>query len=253
MDPSRSQAEGVHLLAQYLEYAASRGNNLGRAALTIPELNPFEISVRDALTSAGIPLLPQYGASGYRIDFAARHPTKPGRMVLAIECDGASYHAAPTARDRDRLRQDQLETLGWSFHRIWSTDWFHHQEAEVAKAIQAYQQAVAAADEDDAAQSAPPVRVHRAVGEAGSSTPDATVAADLPTRGPRPPVPAGLPIDQYSQRDLIAITHWIESDTLLRTEDQVLAEVMRTLGFKRRGSRIVATIQRAIRQARWSR
>jgi very-short-patch-repair endonuclease len=253
MDPSRSQAEGVHLLAQYLEYAASRGNNLGRAALTIPELNPFEISVRDALTSAGIPLLPQYGASGYRIDFAARHPTKPGRMVLAIECDGASYHAAPTARDRDRLRQDQLETLGWSFHRIWSTDWFHHQEAEVAKAIQAYQQAVAAADEDDAAPSAPPVRVHRAVDEAGSSTPDATVAADLPTRGPRPPVPAGLPIDQYSQRDLITITHWIESDTLLRTEDQVLAEVMRTLGFKRRGSRIVATIQRAIRQARRSR
>jgi AAA domain-containing protein len=58
MDPSRSQAEGVHLLAHYLEYAASRGSNPGRAALTIPELNPFEISVRDALTSAGIPLLP---------------------------------------------------------------------------------------------------------------------------------------------------------------------------------------------------
>jgi len=75
-------------------------------------------------------------------------------MVLAIECDGASYHAAPTARDRDRLRQDQLETLGWSFHRIWSTDWFHHQEAEVAKVIQAYQQAVADADEDDATPSA---------------------------------------------------------------------------------------------------
>jgi hypothetical protein len=62
-----------------------------------------------------------------------------------------------------------------------------------------------------------------------------------------------LPIDQYSQQDLIAITNRIESDTLLRTEDQVLTEVMRTLGFRRRGNRIVATIQRAIRQARRSR
>ena len=45
-------------------------------------------------------------------------------MVLAIECDGARYHSSPTARDRDRLRQDHLERLGWRFHRIWSTDWF---------------------------------------------------------------------------------------------------------------------------------
>lgn len=252
MDPSRSQAEGVRLLAHYLEYAASRGSNLGRAALTTPELNPFEISVRDALTAAGIPLLAQYGASGYRIDFAARHPTKPGRMVLAIECDGASYHAAPTARDRDRLRQDQLETLGWSFHRIWSTDWFRNQQAEVAKALQAYQRAVAAADEHDAAPSAPRVIAPRPVDEAGTVTPAAT-AAEVPARGPKPPVPPGLSIDQYSQRDLIAIANWVESDTLLRTEDQVLAEVMRTLGFQRRGSRIVATLQRAIRQARRNR
>jgi very-short-patch-repair endonuclease len=253
MDPSRSHAEGVRLLTHYLEYAASRGSNLGRAVLTTPALDPFEISVRDALTAAGIPLLAQYGASGYRIDFAARHPTKPGRMVLAIECDGASYHAAPTARDRDRLRQDQLETLGWSFHRIWSTDWFHNQQAEVAKALPAYQRAVAAADELDAAPSAPRVIAPRAIDQAGTVAPAATAAAEVPTRGPKPPVPPGLPIDQYSQRDLIAIANWIESDTLLRTEDQVLAEVMRTLGFQRRGSRIVAAIQRAIRQARQNR
>jgi very-short-patch-repair endonuclease len=252
MDSSRSQAEGVRLLAHYLEYVASRGSNLGRDALTTPALNPFEISVRDALTAAGIPLLAQYGASGYRINFAACHRAKPGRMVLAIECDGASYHAAPTARDRDRLRQDQLETLGWSFHRIWSTDWLHDQQAEVAKALQAYQHAVAAADELDAAPSAPRVIAPRAIDQAGSVAPAAT-AAEVPTRGPKPPVPPRWPIDQYSQRDLIAIANWIESDTLLRTEDQVLAEVMRTLGFQRRGSRIVAAIQRAIRQARRSR
>jgi very-short-patch-repair endonuclease len=249
MEPGRSQAEGVQLLTNYLEYAASRGGSLGRAVLTKPELNPFEISVRDALTAAGIPLIAQYGASGYRIDFAACYPTKPGRMVLAIECDGASYHSAPTARDRDRLRQDQLETLGWTFHRIWSTDWFRNQQAETQKAVEAYRQAVAAADEYDAAPSAPRVRAHRAVDQAGTSTPATTPAGAVPARGPRPPVPQGLPIDQYTQRDLVAIVRWIESDTLLRTEDQVLAQVMLTLGFQRRGSRIVAAVRRAITAA----
>ena len=39
---------------------------------------------------------------------------------------------------------------------------------------------------------------------------------------------------------------WIESDTLLRTEDELLAETMRTLGFTRRGSKITAALTAAI-------
>ena len=90
------------------------------------------------LTNAGIPLVPQYGVSGYWIDFAAQHPTRPGQMILAIEADGAAYHTSSTARNRDRLRQEHLERLGWSFHRIWSQEWFHHREREVERAVAAY-------------------------------------------------------------------------------------------------------------------
>ena len=98
MDPDRSKAEGVRLLREFLEYAASRGSNLGSAAREKPALNPFEVDVRDQLTRARIPLTPQHGCSGFLIDFAAGHPTRPGQFVLAIECDGASYHSSPTAR-----------------------------------------------------------------------------------------------------------------------------------------------------------
>ena len=59
-------------------------------------------------------------------------------MVLAVEADGAAYHSSQSARDRDRLRQQQLENLGWTFHRIWSTDWFRDPDAEVAKTRLAY-------------------------------------------------------------------------------------------------------------------
>jgi hypothetical protein len=44
-------------------------------------------------------------------------------FVLGIECDGATYHSARTARERDRLRQDVLENMGWTIYRVWSTDW----------------------------------------------------------------------------------------------------------------------------------
>ncbi len=119
---------GVELLRHYLEYAASGGKRLGDLASTAFPINSFEAEVFDVLQSKGVPLLSQVGASSYRIDLVAQHPHQPGRCVLAIECDGASYHSSPTARDRDRLRRQQLENLGWKFHRIWSTDWFMRKE-----------------------------------------------------------------------------------------------------------------------------
>ena len=72
----------------------------------------------------------QVGSAGFRIDIGVRHPDRPGQYIAAVECDGAAYHSALWARERDRLRQEILEKLGWHFHRIWSTDWFHRCEQE---------------------------------------------------------------------------------------------------------------------------
>ena len=69
-------------------------------------------------------------------------------------------------------------------------------------------------------------------------------------RPERPPVQPGLPISGYRHADLVALIRWIESDTLLRTEDEVLEEVMRELGFTRKGPRIREAIVRALAAAR---
>jgi len=151
IDLNRSGSRGVQLLKAYLEYAASRGTRLPeeeRAGEV--SLNAFETDVRDALEANGIKTRPQFGVSRYRIDLVAMHPKKLGRPVLAIECDGASYHSSATARDRDRLRQEHLQRLGWRFHRIWSTDWFFHREQEIERAISAYEEAVRQVDLSDA-------------------------------------------------------------------------------------------------------
>jgi very-short-patch-repair endonuclease len=242
MDPARTTAEGVRLLRSFLAYAESGGSALGPAALDRPPLNAFELDVRDRLTAAGIPLTPQYGVAGYFIDFAAAHPTLPDEMVLAIETDGATYHSSGTARDRDRLRQEQLERLGWRFHRIWSTDWFADPEREVARARVAYDEAVAAVD---AKRTDEPTVV--------LNFPPPTTPAPATTRpGTRPALSAGRPIGEYSHEQLVELVRWIESDTLLRTEDEVVEEARRELGFKRGGSRINAALTSAVQTARSS-
>jgi very-short-patch-repair endonuclease len=243
LDPERLHSEGARMLGRYLAYAESRGTNLGEAAKAKPDLNPFERDVETQLTKAGIPLIPQWGSSGYWIDYAAQHPTTPGRMVLAIECDGVTYHTSPTARDRDRLRQEHLERLGWRFHRIWSIDWFRHRDAEVARAVAAYHAAVAASDS--------------ANGPHLTADPDETwqskSAAPVPPpcrQGPIPLRPGLGTITAYRHDELVALIRWLESDTLLRTEEDLISEATAALGFQKRGKNIVAALHAATEDAR---
>lgn len=249
MDPNRLNKEGARMLRRYLAYAESGGTDLGEASRPTIDLNPFERDVRDELIKAGIPLVCQLGVAGYWIDFAAQHPRRRGQMVLAIEADGATYHSSHTARDRDRLRQDHLENLGWRFHRIWSTDWFRDRELEVGKAVTAWQEACA--DADVSRNTAAGSGDERASGEPSSQASGPEIARPTPARGrARPRLVAGHTIDSYSHDELVELVRWVRSDTLLRTSDQILAEVMTELGFNRRGARIVAAISAAIEAAR---
>ena len=93
--------------------------------------SPYEEAVAARLRTRGHDVAHQVGSAGFFIDLAVVDPARPGRYLLGIECDGASYHSARSARDRDRLRQQVLEGLGWKIHRIWSTDWFRDPDQEL--------------------------------------------------------------------------------------------------------------------------
>ncbi len=269
MDPNRATSLGVQLLRLYLEYVDAQGAILPSPYTPAGVQNDFEADVFEALSGRGVPLVPQWGTSGYRIDFAAQHPQQPNRMVLAIECDGASYQAVPTARDRDRLRQQHLEDLGWRFHRIWSTDWFLRRQQEIDRAVAAYQAAVALVDERDAERD----RMHIAVVQPAKGQPDATqpaessaamngpadpVIQDKPAASPAPAATAGLrrgpkpvlvrqsSIARYEPAELVALVQWISSDGLLRTDEEIIDEMVKELGFKRRGPLIEDAIRQAI-------
>lgn len=140
IDLSRTKSEGVRALKTFLTYAAT--GHLETAVPTGRDCDsPFEEQVLAALTRSGYTVQSQVGCTGFFIDLAVVDPACPGRYLLGIECDGATYHSARSARDRDRLRQAVLEGLGWQIHRIWSTDWFRNPDRELQNTIGAIERA----------------------------------------------------------------------------------------------------------------
>jgi len=246
VDLERSGSRGVQLLKAYLEYAAGGGTRLPASEVAGEvALNAFEADVQDALEARGIRTRAQFGASRYRIDLVAMHPQTSGRPVLAIECDGASYHSSATARDRDRLRQAHLMRLGWRFHRIWSTDWFYSREQELDRAISVFEEAVRRADLADA------VPEQADAEQRGPEPARASQQGAARQRGPRPPVPVRDSIDRYSARELRQIVEWVVSDGLLRTEEELIRDVFAVLPFQRLGSRVrerLKVLAQAVRQ-----
>jgi superfamily I DNA and/or RNA helicase len=121
---------GVRSLKAFLEYAET--GHLHSAVKTGKEADSdFEMAVMKMLSDNGYTCEPQLGVAGFFLDIAVRDPGNHGRFLMGIECDGATYHSAKSARDRDHLRQEILESLGWKIRRIWSTDWFKNPSAQI--------------------------------------------------------------------------------------------------------------------------
>lgn len=126
VDLNRTSARAVRDLKHFIEFA-----NRGPRALSEAVQgsvggydSPFEEAVAEGLRSKGWEVVSQIGVSRFRIDLAIVHPDRPGDYLLGIECDGATYHSAATARDRDKVRSTILHGLGWKLLRVWSTDWW---------------------------------------------------------------------------------------------------------------------------------
>ena len=125
---------GTKALRDYLDFAK-------RGVLVTTDENErdpdsdFEVSVANVVTALGYEVKPQLGVAGFFIDMAVRNPDRPGEFLAGIECDGATYHSGFSVRDRDRIRQEILESLGWRgrIHRIWSTDWFYNPRRETER------------------------------------------------------------------------------------------------------------------------
>lgn len=253
IDLSRVRAAGVKDLKQYLEFAIGGARALvaSSAPTGLGPDSPFEVAVANMLRDKGWVVHSQVGCSGYRIDMAVVDPRAPGRYLLGVECDGASYHSSASARDRDRLRQHVLETLGWNLHRIWSTDWWFSPERELEKLHARLQDALTEE------VSAPVEMPEEAGAEEVSGEESALFAGIAPIQtasAPAPELPKYKPVEVSGGSPDAFYEH--SASSLLRENvsriitqegpvpDSVLFErVARAWGLRRTGARIIERLQ----------
>ncbi len=249
VDLRRSNATGMRALKTFLEYAATGILDIPRTTGREAD-SPFEEAVATALRARGHDIEHQVGSAGFFIDLAVVDPDQPGRYLLGIECDGAMYHSARSARDRDRLRQQVLEGLGWSIHRIWSTDWFRNRERELTRVEEAIRRAGSGnGTRASAGARSEPEPLKR------SSAPSRTVEDRS-----RPYIVAKPRIDRFGtplhEVDLITLAEWMSQ--VVRVEspvhiDEVITRVRTAARVGRAGSRIQQRMKDAIHHGRQAR
>lgn len=251
IDPARTRGEGPRILRRFLDFAKNGrvddGSPTGEGADT-----PFEEDIADIVRSLGFLADPQVGSSGFKIDIGVRHPDRPGTYILAVECDGAAYHSALWARERDRLRQDVLEHLGWSFHRVWSTDWFYNRTAEVqrlkAALTEARQRAEAGVRIDGANKARP-------VSEAPQQEPATFEIPEVVVRQMPPYQRAIFPTRSWQEPHEVAIGALAElADRIVRAEgpihqEEVARRIAASFGKEKAGSRIISATVSALKAA----
>ena len=257
IDPSRSARDGPRVLKRFLQFAKT-GEIDERRPTGLGADSAFEEDVADVIKSFGYLADPQVGSAGFRIDIGVRHPDRPGQYLAAVECDGATYHSALWARERDRLRQGVLEGMGWRFHRIWSTDWYYNRAREVEKLRDALEVARSRAEEG--------IRVKGANAEA---PPDPAEAQDEPEAMPieeeaipeimAPKAPAYVRADFFRSKE--EEIHEVPLDTLVELvveivevegpmhQDEVTRRVATAYSYTRAGRRVNEAVDRAVRAA----
>ena len=251
MDTSRVSRDGPKILKRFLEFAKS--GSMSDAEITGADADsPFEEDVADEIRKLGCYADNQVGSAGFKIDLGVRDPEHPGRYILAVECDGATYHSALWARERDRLRQDVLEHLGWRFHRIWSTDWFYNRPVEIQRLAEALEKAKKASENG--------IEVPGANNFLPKSAPSTSVATieipDITERQMPPYERAILPVSNVHE------LHEVHSDDLAKLvekiveregpihQEEVARRVAQAFGKERTGVRINKITLEALCEAR---
>jgi very-short-patch-repair endonuclease len=267
ISPTATTTDGPRLLREFLVYAEHGrldGTTVSHAAETE---SPFERDVFSELSRRGLRLQPQVGVGGYRIDLGVFDDAVPGRFICGIECDGVAYHSSETARDRDRLRHEVLESRGWDIHRVWSTDWFKDRGGQIDRLLRLIDKSRARCKDEAAAESEAAKRVQaeeerRRLTEAEAQDGSGAERSPLPTtlqeEYARPRVEEyrlAAVEGRYKGRDLLAepvaairgaIQAIVAAEAPLHFDD--LASRVASMWGTRLGSRIEARIRSGCRE-----
>ncbi|MCC2545834.1 DUF3320 domain-containing protein [Hymenobacter sp. BT175] len=249
LDLSRTPARGVAALKAFLAFAQPGQGELAAHKNENRDELSFEAVVGQALSEQGYELHHRVGSTSFHLDLAVVDPNRPGQYLLGIESDGTMYQRARSARDRNRLRQEVLEALGWRLHRVWSTDWFRNPKRAADQAVAAIEHARRAGRQSAAEEAKTAAAALTGSGgvERESGPPPA-----LSEPYPMARLPAAIRLQKLHRQPVGRLAVWVTE--VVRVESPVhVEEVTRRLaqaaGAGQVGSRIRAGVAAAIRLA----
>ena len=249
LDPTTNN--GPRILQRFLRYAESGIIDQAIPTGEDPD-SPFEEAVAQAVREWGFEVDHQVGSAGFRIDLAVRNPDRPGTYLMAIECDGATYHSAQWARERDRLRQEILEGMGWRFHRIWSTDWFRTPEAAKRKLAVALAQSRSDAGNSKKLPASTAAPVERLPNVSQPTRPDSLGAAERRAPGYTEAsfaVSLEGELHEVPVDSLASIVERIVQIEAPIHEEEVARRAARLMNKERAGNRILSSVRTALNHA----
>lgn len=251
IDPDFAQTrKGVFAFKLFLHFA--RTGRMTMAESTGRDHDSvFEEQVARALQDRGYQVHRQVGLAGFYIDLAIADEAHPGRYLLGIECDGASYHGARSARDRDRLRQSVLESHGWMIHRVWSTDWFQRPGQELDRIVEriqaAKEEAIATGSKAHRAVPYEIVTVERHdVTEIGIAETDANAILAYVEATPMRPSHITCELHETPRGTLSAMAEEVVNIEGPVHLDEVVARIRGAWGLRRAGGRIQEAVASAV-------
>ncbi|MCR5463403.1 MAG: DUF4011 domain-containing protein [Bacteroidales bacterium] len=115
---------GVTDLKAFLKYARDGRDVLDNISSSIVKENLFAEKIADVLRTEGHLVQTNIGSSDFRVDIGVVDPSNPGNYLYGILLDGPGYSSAEAARDREVIRPQVLEGLGWTIKRDWILDWY---------------------------------------------------------------------------------------------------------------------------------
>jgi very-short-patch-repair endonuclease len=255
IDLERGRSRGTAAFKTFLRYAQT--GILDNQQPTGDDFDSdFERQVANSITGMGYTVHAQVGSSGFIIDLAVVDSSCPGRYLLGIECDGATYHSSRSARDRDRLRQQVLADRGWKIHRIWSTDWFHRPQEQLKKALAAIERAKSELTPGKTAVPSAPIHTTAPVAaeierDTNGCAPahETTPEWVIPYVEAAIAVPRETPIPEIPVADLAGVVRKIVDVESPVHKEEVQRRVGALWGIGRTGNRIEQAIDSAIKTA----
>lgn len=246
IDVTKTKSYGIQSLKNFL-YFAQHGRLYMTTETGLPADSPFEENVAARLEALGYIVRKQIGSKGFYIDLAIVDAESPGRYLLGIECDGAAYHSARSARDRDRLRQQVLEAMGWKIHRVWSTDWFRNPQRELDRLVAAIEKAKTAAAIDDqvaadAMKEAAPALTREMVEPTEATVPAYEMAV----------LPEEIRAQEFHLAPIGQLCNWIEQVVVAESPvhfDELARRMVEAAGITRVGPRIREILRHAVRHS----